>query len=463
MDGRRKISLLLGGIFLVMLSLNSLYGLSVGDDYVYSFLWEGHSIYEPLSEDARRIDSFSDIAISAWAYYLTWGGRLVAQAMAMGFLWMPKWVYDIAASLATVLLVLLVQWIAREGRVTLTLSPLAVAMTAFSFWSFHAHFEGIFLWIDGSCNYLWPLLLLLLFLLPYIRHYFTDGAVIYKFYMTPLLFFLGLLAGNGNENTICWIGLFGFFYLLHCFRKGNLRGWMVAGFLGLTIGYGLLMLSPGNFLRLAERHEVDAFSHIHVKGLVLLWSSTILQSPLWFYLLKGFRKWKSLSQSPYGKKYLHLALWMTALAWCVNLIMLASPEFPNRSLFPAMTFCISAVFLLYRAGEASGVNVLSISTARFFTRLAALYFLCTFSVTLWWFIGAWEWRAALMENVAACGEEEILVLEEDLPRGEQHWYLLSGLHTYGSGISSDEKNWRNVAFARYYHIGGIRLRNGDGK
>lgn len=462
MKSNRNVVLLLNGVFLAMLSLNGLFSLCMGDDYVYSFLWEGHSIYEPISENARRIQSFSDIAASTWLYFLTWGGRVVAQAMAMFFLWMPKWVYDIAGSGAAVLLVLLVQWIAHEGRMTLALSPLSLALTAFSFWTFHAHFVGIFLWIDGACNYLWPIVFLLLFLLPYIRHYFTDGAMEPKPYLTPLLFFLGLLAGNGNENTICWIGLFGFFYLLSLFRKGQLRCWMAAGFLGLAIGYGLLMLSPGNFLRLAARDEAISFTHANASGLVLLWSSTILESPLWFYWLKGFRKRKLLEKGLYGRKYVCLALWMAAAAWCFNLIMLASPEFPNRSLFPAMTFLIAAVFLFHRAGERSGVSVLAPSTSRFFTGLSAVYFLCTFSVTLWWFVGAYQWHEELMEKVeAARGGEEIVIVEKDLPHGEQHWFLLSGMHTYGSGISADEKNWRNVAFARYHHIKGIRMAKGS--
>lgn len=79
----------LGLIFFVIFILNSLMARSAGDDYVYSFMWEGHSMYEPLSADARRIASFQDIAVSSWSYFLTWGGRIVAQAMAMFFLWMP--------------------------------------------------------------------------------------------------------------------------------------------------------------------------------------------------------------------------------------------------------------------------------------------------------------------------------------------------------------------------------------
>ena len=57
----KKFWLSLVVIFLVMFILNSLSQKSIGDDYVYSFIWEGHSLYVPLSEDARRVQSFGDI------------------------------------------------------------------------------------------------------------------------------------------------------------------------------------------------------------------------------------------------------------------------------------------------------------------------------------------------------------------------------------------------------------------
>lgn len=52
---KKKLCLSLLGIFFVIFILNSLMVRSAGDDYVYSFMWEGHSMYEPLSADARRI------------------------------------------------------------------------------------------------------------------------------------------------------------------------------------------------------------------------------------------------------------------------------------------------------------------------------------------------------------------------------------------------------------------------
>lgn len=57
-------------IFLFMLLLESLAFRFMGDDYIYSFVWEGHSMYVPLSEDARRIQGISDIIYSGCSYYM---------------------------------------------------------------------------------------------------------------------------------------------------------------------------------------------------------------------------------------------------------------------------------------------------------------------------------------------------------------------------------------------------------
>lgn len=137
---KKKLCLSLLGIFFVIFILNSLMARSAGDDYVYSFMWEGHSMYEPLSADARRIASFQDIAVSAWSYFLTWGGRIVAQSMAMFFLWMPRGVFNVAIALTVALLVLLMQWTARGGKVTMELRRRASLSQA----SFSGHFRQTF-------------------------------------------------------------------------------------------------------------------------------------------------------------------------------------------------------------------------------------------------------------------------------------------------------------------------------
>ncbi len=96
-------------IFLFMLLLESLAFRFMGDDYIYSFTWEGHSMYVPLSENARRIDSFSDILASGCSYYMTWGGRVIAQMLAMFFLWVGRPWFNLAMAAGIILLLFSIQ------------------------------------------------------------------------------------------------------------------------------------------------------------------------------------------------------------------------------------------------------------------------------------------------------------------------------------------------------------------
>lgn len=193
-------------IFAFMLLLESLAFRFMGDDYIYSFMWEGHSMYVPLSENARRIDSFSDILASGYSYYMTWGGRVIAQMLAMFFLWIGRPWFNLSMAAGIILLLFSIQWIAHEGRITLTLRPFDILITFLCFWSFNINFAGTIVWIDGACNYFFPLVVLILFLLPYIHQYFMEGESRKSNYFIPLMFILGVLAGDSNENTICWIG-----------------------------------------------------------------------------------------------------------------------------------------------------------------------------------------------------------------------------------------------------------------
>lgn len=455
---RRNLYLVYMGIFGVIFLLNCLTHRAIGDDYLYSFVWEGHSMYEPLSENARRISSFSDIAESTYSYFMTWGGRIVAQSLAMFFLWMPRIVFNVCIAGATVFLVILIQWMARGGRVTMDLSAREAALIFFCIWTFQANFVGVFIWLDGSCNYLFPMLALLLFLLPYVRHYMSEGKQKESTWLVYVMFLLGVLAGNSNENTICWIGLFGFFYLLLAYRKRMLKWWMVTGFVGLTIGYGLLVLAPGNFLRMAESHETVESLKINSIKLLFAWFNTLLQSMLVFYIWKAFRKRKYLLAIEEGKKYFHLSLWMLIFSYLFVFIMLFSPEFPTRSLFPSLIFSTSSVFIMVFLAKNAQVDILNPKLLGLNYSLALIYFMGTFSMTTYWFIQEYQYESKILEETKLLeGTGEVLLITEQPPNDDLLWIYLTGLHKYGYSMSTNDNDWRNVAYARFHHIKGVRL------
>lgn len=455
---KKKLLFVYLGIFVVIFMLNCLTHRGIGDDYVYSFVWEGHSMYEPISESARRISSFSDIGESLYCHYMTWSGRIIAHGLAMFFLWMPRIVFNLVIALITVILVLCIQWISRGGQLVKKLSAKEAALIFFCLWSFHANFVGVFIWTDGSCNYLFPMVFLLLFLLPYIRHYMSDGEKLEKPWLTAIMFPLGILAGNSNENTICWIGLFGFFYLINSYNNGQGKSWMLMGFLGLSIGYGLLMLAPGNLLRIVDSHEELKNFMYSGRKMLTIWFSMVLQSTLWFYLWRVLKRRRIFLNDPIKRKYYKLAMWLAVNSCLFNLIMLFAPEFPNRSLFPGLIFCISATFVAIRLAFESHVHLIAKGTSRFCYFLAFIYFAINLSFTTWWYVERYGYEEEIeREAQLLSNKNQILIITKKPPYESPTWNLISGFHLSWYSLSSDENRWDNVAFARFYHLKGVVL------
>lgn len=450
----RKTSLymVLGAIFFGVLLLNRLNYPFLGDDYVYAFMWQGKDIFTPLPEDARRIQSFSDIFHSLYSHYFTWGGRMVAHFFVMLFMWVGKFWFDIANSFMVVLLMLEMQWIAHEGRITMDIRAGHVALAFFCLWAFNFDWCHTIIWLSGACNYLWAMILLLLFLIPYIRHYFTNGEVEYGSWLVPVMFFLGLAAGDTNENTICWIGLTGIFYLWKCYRNKTLKPWMIAGFMGLSFGYGFLIMAPGNLVRLADDYKDKFITHV-----ALIWLSFLIQSLLWFYLIKAYRWSRKVSVSWQARrKYFHLAAWLVGMAVLFNLTMLPSPAFYPRSTFPNIIFVITAVMVVMRLSYLRDGRIIERKLVKVGYGIAVLYFCFTYGMTAYNYYGFHQYMGQVIREAETMrGNRDTLVIR--YRPNQEDWSFKTGFHGIYTEFWEDEENWRNVAFAKYYEIAGIRV------
>lgn len=449
-------------IFLFMLLLESLAFRFMGDDYIYSFVWEGHSMYVPLSEDARRIDSFSDILASGYSYYMTWGGRVIAQMLAMFFLWVGRPWFNLAMAGGILLLLFPIQWIVHEGRITLTLRPFDILITFLCFWSFNINFSGTIVWIDGACNYFFPLLAVVLFLLPYIHRYFQEKESRKPGDFVLIMFILGVLAGDSNENTICWIGLSGLLYLVYYGKRKKVELWMAAGMAGLAMGYGLLMFSPGNVLRMKESGETFQFLFLDMNHLRSLGFCFLVQSFLWMYLWMAYRRRKYLEMKKYGR-HIHLASWFAVMSILFNLIMLFSPESPFRAAFPSLIFLITAVMLIHRVTQLSEIYIVKAKACRILSLLWVLYFCFTFSTSVVQYYNQRLYMGNIIRQAESLsGKNQVLKVTEE-PDVLKKWVLLTGMHTFSVPVEKDVNHWRNVAFARYYDIKGIYREDGEEK
>lgn len=104
-----------------------------------------------------------------------------------------------------------------------------------------------------ATNYLWSFTTTLALLVPYRLELARETPGPARHWLAPILFVVGWCAGMGNEHTgpVELAGMAGMLWL--AYRKRRLRPWMIAGALGLFIGYPMLLFAPGQKERYAGR------------------------------------------------------------------------------------------------------------------------------------------------------------------------------------------------------------------
>jgi hypothetical protein len=139
-----------------------------------------------------------------------------------------------------------------------------------------------------ATNYLWTFTLTLALFVPY-RLALARGAAPARPWLAPVLLAVGWLAGMCNEHTgpTAMVAMAGFVYAM--WRRRQLRAWMVAGMLGLYVGYPMLVFAPGQAVRYGGLATRDTPSKLladrGVVGCVAIVFDFLLESRLGVLLL----------------------------------------------------------------------------------------------------------------------------------------------------------------------------------
>lgn len=197
---------------------------------------------------------FLDIFRQEYSHYFTTNGRSFAHIIARTFLLLGKnnmiWVFDVANSIVYMIFSFLIYIHATYGLKLNSKDKLLCGLLIHLLLIIYVvNYGQVFLWLDGSCNYLWTTTVILIFLLPY-RIYFTKDNFSEKAAMPLYMFFLGAIAGWCNENTSGGAILLAMlFCVIFSFRKSKLKIWMFTGILSSCITFVIMILSPGNARR----------------------------------------------------------------------------------------------------------------------------------------------------------------------------------------------------------------------
>lgn len=454
-------------IFCFMYILNSITPL-LADDYFSAFLWpEKVRINDVSGEAIKRVSSLEDIYRCIKGYYFTWGGRVPGGAPVSFFIWQGKEYFNFLNAFLFTLLVVEVYWLSHEGKVTLNFNPSYIFGIFFALWTFNAKFIDTCLWLAGACNYLWMLVVVLGFLIPYVRNYFNANACSNsRKELTVGIFFLGVLAGWSHETTNCWIILVLSYWLYVAYKKGELQLWKIAGYIGFCLGYALLIFAPGNFSRLQMQQGTSQLvitSNLLHSKIVEFLIIFLFHFVIWYFIISFFFKYNKYKDKFIQKEtglYLSCALSFTIIAFGSGFTMFFIPSNGLRPSFLNLVYLIIAAALLFRLQEVNNYFFVKNLGAFFLKSVGCLYLIITISFSLW---GSYINQCHLHELLVKVHERSrnltntVLEIPPPLTMKNNMWRLGSGFHLIPFPVSEDESHEFNKSFSYFYGIKGIKM------
>lgn len=325
----KKTNLFLGMLFsLLFFSIILIFNiktLMTGDDYAYSFIFT----------TGDRINNISDIIDSQYIHYYSWGGRSVVHSILQGLLMLPPLAIDLINTCVFIYFGFLCCF-HIQGQVKFP--KLSVILLVFlSTWIFQPAFANTILWTTGAVNYLWGATIILTFLLPYRIYKGYKKSIAQSGISSIILFFGGIIAGWTNENlSIAMIIMAILFVISYKSDKKKIPLWSILGIVGATIGFTLMIIAPGNFIR-AEGTSNDLFSIIYR---ILTYTQAFVNYTCVINIIL------SIFLILYTRyKLKDAAIFNTCLIYAVGIFisiysMVLSPSFPARAWFGTITLNI---------------------------------------------------------------------------------------------------------------------------
>lgn len=418
-------------IFAIGMYILNLHTPLLADDFGYSF----------SGVTGMKLAGIYDIYLSQYQHYFSWGGRSVVHFLAQLFLMVDKSVFNVFNTLAYVTLVLLIYFHA-VGR--FKLYPALLLLINISLFLFSPAFGQVFLWVIGSCNYLWGTLLVFLYLVPY-RMQFNRKTPVFNNKLLCLFFFCGgIIAGWTNENMgLALIVMIAVYIYSYWDDNKKVYFWSVCGLAGATIGCILLIAAPGNFVRM----ETGGFS-VHLLSNFFKRTELFLKSDFLLFPLCLFTALLVSCKKDTNYK-------IPAIYFCGMLIsvyaMVASPAFPDRAKLGSLVFCLISCGNLYINLDFTSIKIKKLLAILMFAVVlgtGAIYKEARRDIR--------DYEARNNEKVAhtlaekAKGNLNVVV---KVNPNKTKYCAADGL----DDISSDVSYWTNASFARYYGIKTVRV------
>lgn len=290
--------------------------------------------------NGERITSIFQIFPSLAVHYMQYGnGRIVSHFFVMLFLMVPKIIFDV---LNAFLFVFFIAFVLRITAGKKSFSILLLFAVPTLFWLYMPAYGQIFLWLDGSINYMWSYLFALIFLSVYIT--LLRGKSLLKQTWKLILFCVfTLLFGNYSENVSFSVIFTGF--ILLCITMYGQKSFQKLFIYVLPIvcgalGYLILLLSPSGSAKFSEnlslplifKNAVEIFTEYY---------NTCRIPLIFFFVLLGIALYYKLD-----KKEILIALAFFFISVIASGMLVIASYLPERSLANGIVFLIIGIVQL---------------------------------------------------------------------------------------------------------------------
>lgn len=288
-------------MFYTLMTFTPLYS----DDYNYVYVY-GTNL---------RISNITDVCVSQYNHYFKHHGRIIPTFLTQVFDGMlDKSIFNVVNTLFFIAFLWLLANQVKDKR-PYHFSPIILSL--FLIVVFIPGFNMVFLWLNGSCNYLWVAVQLLLF------HHLMEKEV-FSYKWLPLLFVYGVICGWSNEGIV--LGLAVGYVFHYCIHKKELTRHRIVLLSGLLIGIVFLVFAPGSIHRFFEGRgafSVSVIIHQLLSALIDMRNLRLLPLLLVILLIAGaFKsvKWDFFTDND---------LWIVAISISFFFVLLTGHTAPH--------------------------------------------------------------------------------------------------------------------------------------
>lgn len=414
-------------IFLGMTVLNFLCPY-VADDYNY-LLHFGTK---------ERLKSLQDVAESMYIHCFRMNGRVVSHTIVQLFGLFPKWVYNVCNGGMFTLLVWLMYRVANFGRKPSWLLACCIAM---GLWICIPAFGQVCLWYTGAVNYMWSLVWLLVFWLPYLLR-FLDRQIRWKKWQMAL-FCLGSWLFGMYSEIASFVGIYlaaAVILVPGLMKNKSFKTWLWIPWLLACAGYVMMLCMPAQLpAKQAGSMDLATLLANFSRATDMLTKYCIPLLVLWcvsFVLGLTYR---------IGQERLILGVLMLLGAIGANYMTMVASYYPERCL------CVSVMLLIL-----SICMMLSGFSTRTCFRAAAATLAVVFALCLFPGVGdivsCWQASCRREMLIESCKAEGRLDVTAEIIVPQTQYSVFWDLRDLST---DDPTTWPNFAMGKYYGLDSI--------